>query len=347
MKTNNFLSGFKPGWTWGLFMLLSLSLSGCYTVLKNSSDYYSEFDTSDKKKEVIQDTLIVQTEYESESGEYADTTEFEDAQAEEASGSKTVIINHYYDDPWGWNYYNPYYPNYGWRVSIGWGAYYYDPYYYNPYWHSGYYWGWYHPPVYYDPWYYHHNWYGGGSGGGYSHYQRRDYGMRRYQLNPVTPGGSGVFTSGGSRSTTTGAVSTTGGGQGRTYRDNGTTGTVSRDEGSRVEKSGKGSQRKYRSGDKIKPGPTGTKEKSGRNEGRKFKDNDNQKRDNDNSSRSTRTERNSGSGSGSQTRDSNSGGGGRDYNSGSSGQSGRSGGNDGGSRGSSGGGRDYNRPTRK
>ncbi len=343
MKTIKVFSGFISP-SWGLIVFFSLSVTGCYTVLKNSSDYYTEFDTSGGKKEITQDTVIIQNEYGSEDyaeTEYSDTSNYSEDLTEETSGDRTVIINRYYNDPWGWNYYNPNYPYSGWSLGIGWGIYYYDPYWYNPYWHSGYYWG-YYPAYHYYPWY-HHNHHWTGDWNGYSHYNRRDYGMRRYQLNPVSPGGSGVFMGGGSRMTTTGAVEVSGG-QGRTYRDPDESRAGTREEGSRIEKSGKGNQRKFRSNDKIKSGSTKTKVKSGGSEGRKFRDNDNQRKDKDNSSRGTRTERNSNSGSGSQGRDANSGSssrGGRDFNSGSSG------GNNGGSRGGSGGSRDYNRPARK
>ncbi len=267
MKTKKILSGVVPGWFGVVAVFLAgFLLSGCYTVLKNSSEYYSEFDTSNKKREIKRDTLIVQNEWETE--EYADSVEYpEEEYVEETAGGKTVIINRYYNDPWfSWNNYNPYYyPHYGWRVTIGWGAWpaYYDPYWYNPYWHSGYYWGWCCYPGYYDPWY-PPRWSGGGNWG-YSHYQRRDYGMRRYQLNPVTSGGLGAFKGGGSRATATGAVQTTGSASGgRTYRDPNTTATGAREGSETGETTRSDNQRKSRSNEKIKSGRGGTKVKSGR-----------------------------------------------------------------------------------
>lgn len=103
-----------------LILLVALSINGCYTVLKSSGNYYSEFSSNNSEESGSVET---------------DTTE-ENAPEPEP---KDIIINNYYADdywaspwyvsPWG-HYRYGYYP-YGWSWSVGYGWYdpWYDPYY--------------------------------------------------------------------------------------------------------------------------------------------------------------------------------------------------------------------------
>lgn len=333
MKTFNYLSALLFH---GIGLTVLVLLTGCYTVLQQSSEYYSDFDTQSKNR-ITRDTLIVQNEWESESTSSAESdTEFTE---ESSTGNKTVIINRFYNDPWyfgvSWGNLYPYYhPYWGWRVSIGWGNWpvYYDPYWYYPYWRPGYYWGWCCYPV--DPWYPPYWWSGGRWT--YSHYERRNYGMRRYQFNPVTPGGSGVFV-GGRSTTTAGAVQVNEGSSRRVYRDGSTVVNEPKDETTTVT-ARSGNQRKYKSGEATKNG--GTKTATGSKERRQYKDND---PNNKQTPRETRTDRNNPSGGNSsrEVRNDNPGRSGREYNSGSSGRSDNGGNNSGNS------GRSNDRPVRR
>ena len=160
----------KAGLQHIVVILSVLFFSSCYTVLKQSGEYYSEFgqnslDTSDSAIEGIspKDSII----------------DGEETAYDEAENPETVIINrYYYDSPW-WTGYGYGYPGRYWAVSVGYT--WYPSYWYQPY--DYYYWGGcYYPsypgyyPYYPDPWYV--------PGHSYSSNSfRRNYGLRHDALN--------------------------------------------------------------------------------------------------------------------------------------------------------------------
>jgi hypothetical protein len=140
-------------------VVLAISLTGCYTVLRESGEYYTEFRDNDY--------------------EVSDSVETENAQEtvyEEPD--QTVIIQRYYNSPWC----PPYYPYSGWWVSVGYAPGYVhvvDPlWHWSYYYYGNYYWyGCWYPSIYTGPDYYyprpHYPVYGG----------RRDYGLRTPVVN--------------------------------------------------------------------------------------------------------------------------------------------------------------------
>lgn len=141
-------------------VVLSISLTGCYTVLRESSEYYSEFSDDD-----VSDSV--------ETEDTDDTIRYDDP-------DQTVIIQRYYSSPWC----PPYYPYSGWWVSVGyvpgyvhvvdplwhWSYYYYGyDYYWNGCWYPTAYAG---PDYYYNP-RPHYPVYG----------ERRTYGLRASTVN--------------------------------------------------------------------------------------------------------------------------------------------------------------------
>lgn len=155
------------------FVAITGIFSGCYTVLKSSGEYYSEFEESSSKRS--QETY-------NNNDSMTDTSETEQTVTDSDDQTGTVIINrYYYDSPW-WAGYGYAYPGRYWAVSIGYTWY---PYGYYPY--DYYYWGGcYYPvyPGYYpyfpDPWYY-----PGTPGSVYT--SRRNYGLRHEAVNAFNP----------------------------------------------------------------------------------------------------------------------------------------------------------------
>lgn len=156
-------------------IFLVFAISSCYTVLKQSGEYYSEFDQSSS------DTSAASTE---EISPTDSITEGEQTDADETENSETVIINrYYYDSPW-WSGYGYGYPGRYWTVSVGYT--WYPTYWYQPY--DYYYWGGcYYPsypgyyPYYPDPWYVPSPIYSTNS-------YRRNYGLRHDAMNISTSG---------------------------------------------------------------------------------------------------------------------------------------------------------------
>ncbi|KAB2880000.1 hypothetical protein F9K33_06725 [bacterium] len=157
------------------FIFFTFFLSSCYTVLKQSGEYYSEFDQepSDKSKETNAD-IIQSDSLDAEDDSASDQDEY----------AETVVINrYYYDSPW-WAGYRYGYPGSYWSVSLGYT--WYPAGYYYPY--DYYYWGGcYYPsypgyyPYYSDPWY--------SPGTSYTAYSsRRNYGLRHDALNTTGSG---------------------------------------------------------------------------------------------------------------------------------------------------------------
>ncbi|MBL7960101.1 hypothetical protein JNL27_07665 [bacterium] len=166
MKT---ITVIKGGATFIAFIFFTFFLSSCYTVLKQSGEYYSEFGQGppDKPKETNAD--IIQSDSLSAEDESA---------ADQDEYAETIVINrYYYDSPW-WAGYRYGYPGNYWGVSLGYTWY---PAGYYPY--DYYYWGGcYYPsypgyyPYYSDPWY--------SPGTSYTAYSsRRNYGLRHDALN--------------------------------------------------------------------------------------------------------------------------------------------------------------------
>lgn len=164
----------------GFIWILSIYVfSGCYTVLKQSGEYYSEFGSDSSEKTAATTDQFIP----------ADTlAEETDSTSAPEEGSETVVINRYYYDysPW-WSGFGYGYPGRYWAVSVGYswypvyGFYPYDYYYwggcYYPAYPGGYY------PYYPDPWYYH-------PGPSYPNYSsRRNYGLRHDVLNTSRAGG--------------------------------------------------------------------------------------------------------------------------------------------------------------
>lgn len=157
-------------------MLFSVfAFSSCYTVLKQSGEYYSEFGQG------FRDTSVVAMEEVSPTDSVAEEEGTDSGQAE---NSETVIINrYYYDSPW-WSGYGYGYPGRYWAVSVGYT--WYPTYWYQPY--DYYYWGGcYYPsypgyyPYYPDPWYVPSPPYSSNS-------YRRNYGLRHDALNISSSG---------------------------------------------------------------------------------------------------------------------------------------------------------------
>lgn len=173
MRTNKQL---KACFKLSLVIFSVFLFSSCYTVLKQSGEYYSEFgqdspDTSNVAKEDIfpEDSI----------------TEGEETAYDQAESSETVIISrYYYDSPW-WSGYGYGYPGRYWAVSVGYT--WYPTYWYQPY--DYYYWGGcYYPsypgnyyPYYPDPWYVPDPVYSSNS-------YRRNYGLRHDALNVSASG---------------------------------------------------------------------------------------------------------------------------------------------------------------
>lgn len=172
MKTNTLINSSLPHFA---LIFIAFTFSGCYTVLKQSGEYYSEFgqDTSNKPQETNTDLPQSDSIVTEEEGEAVDSGE----------NTGNVIINrYYYDSPW-WAGYGYGYPGHYWSVSLGYtwyplGYYPYDYYYgggcYYPS-YPGYY------PYYPDPWY--------NPGTSYPSYSsRRNYGMRHDAFNSPRSG---------------------------------------------------------------------------------------------------------------------------------------------------------------
>ncbi|MBL7996556.1 hypothetical protein JNM05_14410 [bacterium] len=172
MKT---ISVIKGAFAFIAFIFFTFFLSSCYTVLKQSGEYYSEFGqelpdkSNDTNVDIIQkDSLGAEDESAGDTDEYAETV---------------VINRYYYDSPW-WAGYRYGYPGNYWSVSVGYT--WYPAGYYYPY--DYYYWGGcYYPsypgyyPYYADPWYY--------PGTSYTSYSsRRNYGLRHEALNTTGSG---------------------------------------------------------------------------------------------------------------------------------------------------------------
>jgi hypothetical protein len=155
-----------------LIALLSSAFifSSCYTVLKQSGEYYSEFGQNSSDKSEVTGEDLSQPD---------SLAVVEDSSADLAENPETVIIDrYYYDSPW-WSGYGYGYPGRYWGVSIGYS--WYPTYGYTPY--DYYYWGGcYYPaypgyyPYYPDPWYNPGTYYP-------SYTSRRNYGMRHDVLN--------------------------------------------------------------------------------------------------------------------------------------------------------------------
>lgn len=156
----------KNGLTVSLLVILTLVWSGCYTVLKQSGEYYSEFSPNSTERTEPDQT---------------DSLAAEEDTASVSTESESVIINqHYYNySPW-WGGYGYGYPGRYWSVALGYtwypvyGCYPYDYYYWGGCYYPaypGYY------PYYPDPWYYtpspHYP----------SYSSRRNYGLRHEVLN--------------------------------------------------------------------------------------------------------------------------------------------------------------------
>lgn len=218
------------------------AVSGCYTVLKQSNEYYQEFDDG--------------------SGEYAADAEEaeEDSVMEEGTDEdqpQTTIYNRYYYGyhPWSYPGFGYYYSPYRWTVAFGWT--YWPPYYYGYYdpWWDYYYWG---NCVYPRYW-----WHGGWPGhGGLTYNVQRNYGVRQYRtrsFNPVPVGGS--ISSGSSLSSGSTKAGQT---SRRTYKNAEGKKSVRSKGGKAVRGDGKGSstRRKVRDGEGVKNEPR-TRSKDG------------------------------------------------------------------------------------
>ena len=179
MKTYIFM---RFGLTSLAFLLVTFLFSSCYTVLKQSGEYYSEFgqETSDKFKE---------TNIDSTSSDSLETDE-EIAETDQSDNTGTVVINrYYYDSPWWSAAYGYGYPGPYWAAGIGYtwylGYYPYDYYYWGGCYYPSY------PGYHYyypDPWYY-----PGSSNPTYSF--RRNYGLRHDALNSTGLNGIQTITS--------------------------------------------------------------------------------------------------------------------------------------------------------
>ncbi|MBX7152355.1 hypothetical protein K1X84_11985 [bacterium] len=218
------------------FSFWMFSLSGCYTVLKQSQEYYGEFgdQAAQSNSEAIDDSMVV-TEY--------------DEQVVAPDDAQTVVINRYYASPWWrpWPYAS------GWSLAVGYSWYPSYTYWYDPYW-DYYYWGGCYYPTHYGGWYHHYYpqpWYDGGS----PYYSNRSYGQRRYNTftnsqNPLLPGISTIS-----------AGSAYGG---RSYKTSSASNVSDVKSGSKDKNVSKGTQRKYKSGSKTAAKPaTEKKAKSG------------------------------------------------------------------------------------
>ena len=87
--------------------------------------------------------------------------------------------HYYYDDPFYYDSYNPYYDNFSWNVSFSWRNRYYSPYHYynySPYYWKSFYTGWYGDYAYYDPYWGYSPWYSYNNGYYWSHHYSNNWG---------------------------------------------------------------------------------------------------------------------------------------------------------------------------
>jgi hypothetical protein len=248
MKNVGFVTRGGNAVKYGLMIAVPFLLSGCYTVLKQSSEYYSEFD----QKSVPRDTTSrnVADEMTALKDNAADHDSIKDEEADD----QTTVVNNYYGSAWGG------YPYSRWGMSFGYG--------YSPYYSGWYDWG-YYPSS--DYWYWGGCYYPTGFGGYYrpyypyynftpvSPYAHRNYGGRHYATQA---GGIGLIghSYGGN------LVHNNSGGTQRTYKT-GTASTSTRTDKAAATKG----RRHYRSGDHAS-GPT-KKVRSGSSGGRTYGNN--------------------------------------------------------------------------
>ncbi len=149
-----------------LALLMGVLLTGCYTALRESSEYYADFRGTDVVEE-------------SDQADSASYDESDDSTIDDQAG-QAIVIERYYSSPWC----PPYYPYSGWWVSVGYAPGY--VHFYDPYWSWGsyaygydYYWAGCGYPTYPAPDYYYPRSY-------YPVYSsRRSYGVRTPVLNPA------------------------------------------------------------------------------------------------------------------------------------------------------------------
>ena len=145
MKNINLITHCENGVRLFLVVMLPFLLSSCYTVLKQSSDYYSEFD----QKSISKDSAA-----QIAGDDMAQAKDDSTIKKDEETDNETTIVNNYYGSAWGG------YPYSRWSLSLGYGYYpYYTGWYdwgYYPSWDYWYWGGCYYPTVYtgrYRPYY--------------------------------------------------------------------------------------------------------------------------------------------------------------------------------------------------
>jgi hypothetical protein len=161
MKNPKSITQSRNGLLFCPLIIVPFLLSGCYTVLKQSSDYYSEFD----QRPVARDTSYQNDKIESDSAEIVK------ADVKNSEEDNETVVNNYYE--------GGYYPYRDW-----WGGYGYYPYglgfgFGYDYWYWG---GCYYPTLYghYRPYYPYAHGYGG--------FPRRTFGGRYYVTQPAFVG---------------------------------------------------------------------------------------------------------------------------------------------------------------
>jgi len=230
-----------------LLSVFGFAMAGCYTVVKESKTYYSEFST---EKQTEQSAPVEDTTATEESG-VADQKESGDYDSDH------VIVHNYYNyDPWYSPWYGPTWYHPGWTIGISytWGYPDCDPW-YGCYPSSYYYWGGCNYPVVYGGGYYPYYpvpWWG--------HTNRtssaRNYGMRRYATNQVNPAFPGIYSG---TNVTAGAI-----GGGRAYKTDAS--------GATKEKSATGQKTYRKTQRKTKTHGTGVVEQKKKSSGeRKYK----------------------------------------------------------------------------
>ena len=114
MKNNDLSTHSGNAAKYCLIIAVPFFLSGCYTVLKQSSEYYSEFDQKSIAKDTV--TQNVADETMQPQDDAADQYSKKDEEADD----QATIVNNYYGSAWG----GYRYPYSRWSLAFGYG---YDP----------------------------------------------------------------------------------------------------------------------------------------------------------------------------------------------------------------------------
>ncbi|HNM14901.1 MAG TPA: hypothetical protein PKJ64_09055 [bacterium] len=168
-------------------LVFSLIWSGCYTAVRQSGGYYSEFDHADAKQPEI--TQIQPSDEDSSDQDEEVTPSYDE--------DRDIYIQNYYgpEYPYPYGYWTPGWVNYRHPYYYGAGMYF-GPRvrlaYVGTYWGYGYYDPFYDPYYYYDGWCYYPTGYGHHDNNPIHPSQQRTYGGRRVYTASSTPNLPGI-----------------------------------------------------------------------------------------------------------------------------------------------------------